>query len=135
VIRLLVTNHSRVPLIQSTAPVATHGRQTSITTGTAPNSVPNFIAGGNVFKPVQRLDVAVAASLTVSAIAAAIVTKRLTILMIGAAVVSCSLVGIRFLLEAMVERIANDSYDSGKGAERKAIVRDLAEYVRFRSAG
>jgi len=88
-----------------------------------------------VYNPVRRLDVAVAASLTVSAIVAAVVTERLTILMIGAAVVACSLVGIRILLEAMIERIANDSYDSGKGAERQAIVRDLAEYVKSRSAG
>jgi hypothetical protein len=130
-----VTKLADLPLIRATAPAATHDRQTSITTGTAPTSVPNSIAGGNVFKPVQRLDIAVAASFTVSAIVAAIVTKRLTILMIGAAVVSCSLVGIRILLEAMVERIANDSYDSGKGAERRAIVRDLAEYVKSRSAG
>lgn len=130
-----VTKLACLPLIRSTAPAVTHGRQTKHHDRDGAHSVPNFIAGGNVFNPVQRMDVLVAATLTVSAIVAAVVTKRLTILMIGAAVVACSLVGIRILLEAMVERIANDSYDSGKGAERQAIVRDLAEYVRSRSAG
>jgi len=65
----------------------------------------------------------------VAAVVAGAATGKFANVIIGAAMVSCTLVGIRFLLEAVVERIANDSYDSGKGAERRAIVRDLAEYV------
>ena len=86
-----------------------------------------------MFRTIKRVDVAVAGVVTVAAVIAAWVSERLTILVIGAAVVSCSLAGIRILLEAMLERIANDSYDSGKGAERRAIVRDLAEYVAQRN--
>lgn len=86
-----------------------------------------------MFRTIKRLDVAVAVGLTIAAFAAAVKSEKLTILLIGAAVVSCSLAGIRILLEAVVERIANDSYDSGKGAERRAIVRDLAEYVQKKS--
>jgi hypothetical protein len=90
-----------------------------------------------VVRTIKRLDAAVASGITATAAIAAVVSEKVTILVIGAAVVACSLVGIRILLESMVERIANDSYDSGKGAERRAIVRDLAEYVerKGRSAG
>lgn len=76
-----------------------------------------------------RWDVAVAAALSALATIAAEVSGKLAVLAIGAAIVACILVGIRMILESMLDRIANDSYDSGKTAERRAIVRDLAEYV------
>lgn len=82
-----------------------------------------------MFRTIKRLDVLVASGLTGAAVIAAVSSEKLTILVIGAAVVSCSLVGIRYLLESMVERIANDCYDSGKTVERRAIVRDLAEHL------
>lgn len=83
-----------------------------------------------------RWDVAVAAALSVLATIAADVSGKLAVLAIGAATVACILVGIRVILEHMLDRIANDSYDSGKSAERRAIVRDLAEHLeRRKSAG
>lgn len=86
-----------------------------------------------MLRTINRLDTAVAGGLTTTAIVAAVISEKLTILVIGAAVVACSLVGIRILLEQCLDRIANDSYDSGKGAERRAIVRDLAEYVSHKN--
>lgn len=67
--------------------------------------------------------------LTAVTVVVAVETQRLGNLLIGASVVACLLVGLRITLERMLDRIANDSYDSGKAAERHAIVRDLAEYV------
>lgn len=80
---------------------------------------------------------AVAACLVVAAVVSAGITGKLTNVLIGAAMVACVLAGMRMILERMLDRIANDSYDSGKAAERRAIVRDLAEYVerKGRSAG
>lgn len=75
------------------------------------------------------LDVGAAAVLTVVAAVASVQTEKFSNFLIGAAVVASLLVGLRITLERMLERIANDSYDSGKAAERHAIVRDLAEYV------
>jgi hypothetical protein len=81
----------------------------------------------------------VAAGLTAAAVIAGAMSGKLANVVIGAAMVACVLVGLRITLERMLERIANDSYDSGKAAERRAIVRDLAEYVerkgRSESAG
>ena len=81
-----------------------------------------------MFRTIQKLD-AVAAIVTVAAIVSAVEAGKLANLLIGAAVVVCALVGLRITLERMLERIASDSYDSGKMAERRAIVRDFAEYV------
>lgn len=77
----------------------------------------------------------VAAVLSALAVFAAAESGKLAILAIGAATVSCSLVGLRMILESMLDRIANDSYDSGKSAERRAIVRDLAEHLEKKKAG
>jgi hypothetical protein len=87
-----------------------------------------------VFRTIHRSDV-VAAVITGAAVVAAVEAGKLANLLIGAAMVSCVLVGLRITLERMLERIASDSYDSGKMAERRAIVRDLAEYVAKRNAG
>ncbi len=81
----------------------------------------------------QKLDVAVAAALTGAAVIVAVENERLTNLIIGAAMVACILLGLRVILESMLDRIANDSYDSGKECERRAIVRDLAEYLSQRN--
>jgi hypothetical protein len=81
-----------------------------------------------VFRSIS-LDVGVAVVLVAVTVVVAVETQRIGNLLIGASVVACLLVGLRITLERMLERIANDSYDSGKAAERHAIVRDLAEYV------
>lgn len=82
-----------------------------------------------MFRMIHRSDV-VAACLTAGAIVAGAESGKLANVLIGAAMVACVLVGLRITLERMLERIANDSYDSGKAAERHAIVRELADYVQ-----
>lgn len=81
-----------------------------------------------MFRTIHTSD-AVAVVITGAALVASVEAGKLANFLIGAAVVACALVGLRITLERMLERIANDSYDSGKLAERKAIIRDLAEYV------
>lgn len=90
-------------------------------------------------RTIRRWDVAVAFVLIAVAVISATVSGKLALLAVGAAMVASVLAGLRIILERMLDRIANDSYDSGKAAERRAIVRDLAEYVeqrgRSKSAG
>ena len=80
------------------------------------------------------LDVGAAVVITGATLVFTIQTDRFGNFLIGASVVTCLLVGIRITLERMLDRIANDSYDSGKAAERRAIVRDLAEYIERKKA-
>lgn len=100
-----------------------------------------FESWGNVVlrRTIRRWDVAVAFVLIAVAVISATVSGKLALLAVGAAMVASVLAGLRIILERMLDRIANDSYDSGKAAERRAIVRDLAEYVeqrgRSKSAG
>ena len=83
---------------------------------------------------IRRWDVAVASVLIAVAAVSATASGKLALLAVGAAMVASVLAGLRIILEHMLERIASDSYDSGKVAERHAIVRDLADYVEQRKS-
>lgn len=80
-------------------------------------------------RTILKLDAVAAAISTSVAVVSGVVSGKLAVLAVGAAMVSCLLFGIRLLLEAMVERLANDCYDCGKSAERQALIRDLKDYV------
>jgi len=104
--------------------------QTIVTTGEAQSLYPSKVLGERaVFRTIQRLDVVAAVTLTGAAVVVALATEKISNLLIGAAMVACVLLGLRVILESMLDRIANDSYDSGKASERRAIVRDLADSI------
>lgn len=78
-----------------------------------------------MFRTLQ-VPVAVCVAIVAVAVVLAIHDDKVANLVIAAACVSCTVVGVSLVLRRLIE----DAYDSGGRSERRAIAREVAELMR-----